>query len=256
MQSTKYTNKFIIMKKSLLILCLSVLGSSAMAQDIIVKTNADEIQAKVVKVTDSSIEYKKWHHLNGPSYEIAAKDVFIIQYQNGKREVISTDDISISTIGSYNQHSDAYPRYQGDVAVGYAVSVGEFSDYMNLDRVILETVHGVRINPYLFTGLGTGVNYFYSDKYFTEDYGLVVPAFLNLKGYYPISSNFSAYLTWDIGAAIGVAGYTDGSDFYTAIGPGVNFGGNGGGLRGDFSIRFQHMGEGFNAIMFRIGVVF
>ena len=29
-----------------------------------------------------------------------------------------------------------------------------------------------------------------------------------------------------------------------------------GGVQGDFSIRFQHMGEGLNAILFRIGIGF
>lgn len=54
-----------------------------------------------------------------------------------------------------------------------------------------------------------------------------------------------------------IGGYfNEGTEFYTSIGPGVTFGRQSGGVRGDFSIRFQHMGEGLNAILFRIGIGF
>ena len=72
-----------------------------------------------------------------------------------------------------------------------------------------------------------------------------------------VSSKAALNLSWDLGAAIGVGGYfNEGTEFYTSIGPGVTFGRQSGGVRGDFSIRFQHMGEGLNAILFRIGIGF
>lgn len=78
-----------------------------------------------------------------------------------------------------------------------------------------------------------------------------------MKGYLPVSSKAALNLSWDLGAAIGVGGYfNEGTEFYTSIGPGVTFGRQSGGVRGDFSIRFQHMGEGLNAILFRIGIGF
>lgn len=87
--------------------------------------------------------------------------------------------------------------------------------------------------------------------------GTVLPVFANVKGYLPVSSKAALNLSWDLGAAIGVGGYfNEGTEFYTSIGPGVTFGRQSGGVRGDFSIRFQHMGEGLNAILFRIGIGF
>lgn len=133
-------------------------------------------------------------------------------------------------------------------------------------RIVFETVHGVRINPYLFAGVGLGINYFYKDLYIynywgsiLEGYrgGIVLPVFANVKGYLPISRKVALNLSWDLGAAIGIGGYfNEGTEFYTSIGPGVTFGRQSGGVRGDFSIRFQHMGEGLNAILFRIGIGF
>lgn len=249
------------MKKLLFIICLSIFGSSAMAQDVLLKKNGDEIQVKVVKVTDSYIEYKKWDNIDGPSYEVPAKDVFLIKYQNGSRDVIST-----TTGNSRTMDFGKFPRYQGEVAFAFGLGVGELSDYISTNRLVFETVHGVRINPHLFAGLGVSINYFYTQygyyydgygDYTEESGGTVLPVFLNIKGYYPVSDKASLYASWDLGAAVGIGGYTNGgTEFYTSIGPGVNFGKPQGGIRGDFSIRFQHMGPYMNAILFRVGVTF
>ena len=65
------------------------------------------------------------------------------------------------------------------------------------------------------------------------------------------------YLSWDLGAAMGIGGYfSSGTEFYTSIGPGISFGRQNKGVRGDFSIRFQHIGTGLNALLFRIGLGF
>ncbi|MDR1847160.1 MAG: PorT family protein [Bacteroidales bacterium] len=59
------------------------------AQDIITKTNGDEIQVKVTKITDTQIEYKKFSNPDGPVYTINKKEIFRIKYENGETEVIS-----------------------------------------------------------------------------------------------------------------------------------------------------------------------
>lgn len=82
----------------------------------------------------------------------------------------------------------------------------------SISRIVFETVHGVRINPYLFAGVGLGINYFYKDIYFSNGWniyelgnsGTVLPVFANVKGYLPVSSKAALNLSWDLGAAIGV----------------------------------------------------
>ena len=136
------------------------------------------------------------------------------------------------------------------------------SKVLNTDRIHFETVHGVRINPYLFAGLGLGFDYFYGllndyDGYYEEEDTMgVLPVFVDFKGYCPVSPKASIYLAWDLGAAVGVSGLAQGTEFYTSIGPGIDFGGSKGGPRGNFGIRFQHMGEGLNAVLFRVGCSF
>ena len=231
------------------------------AQDIILKKDASEIEAKVTKVGSTDIEYKRWDNLDGPTYTIPTGEVFIIKYENG-----TTDKMSDYSVRSRSGHSrfvtnETFPKYQGEVALAYGLGVGDVSKVLNTDRIFFETVHGVRINPYLFTGLGLGFGYFYGlldDYYYEEgdDTMGMLPVFVDFKGYCPVSPKTSVYLAWDLGAAVGVSGIAEGTEFYTSIGPGVSFGGSKGGARGDFGIRFQHMGEGLNAILFRVGCSF
>lgn len=132
--------------------------------------------------------------------------------------------------------------YQGELGVGFGYGFGD------ANSVLIETVHGLRFNPYLFTGLGVGINYY-------DGFGLLTPA-LNMKGYYPVTRIIDLYLSWDIGAAVGIAEWGGDSDLYASIGPGINFGNRKGSPRGDFSIRVQRMGENSGTLIFRLGIVF
>ena len=58
------------------------------AQDIIYKTDGDEIKAKVLEVSEV-IKYKKADNADGPTYSIAKQDVFMIKYANGTKEMFS-----------------------------------------------------------------------------------------------------------------------------------------------------------------------
>ena len=250
------------MKKIFSILsCMLFLGTIS-AQDIIMKKDADEIEAKVTKVGRSDIEYKRWDNPDGPTYTIPVGEDFIIKYENGR-----TDKMSGYSARSQSGHArfaedEIFPKYQGEVALAYGLGVGYASKVLNTDRIHFETVHGVRINPYLFAGLGLGFDYFYGllndyDGYYEEEDTMgVLPVFVDFKGYCPVSPKASIYLAWDLWAAVGVSGLAQGTEFYTSIGPGIDFGGSKGGPRGNFGIRFQHMGEGLNAVLFRVGCSF
>jgi len=79
-------------------------------------------------------------------------------------------------------------RYQGEVGVGTAFGVGSNA----YDRFVLETVHGVRIGPRLFVGLGVAWNYYSargdmpddSFKEYTDGGRSFVPIFADMKIYF------------------------------------------------------------------------
>ncbi len=240
------------MKKSLLVLLCTLSYSAISAQDIIMKKNADEIQAKVTEIGTTEIKYRKWDNLNGPVYTIPVDEVFVIKYENG-----TTDKFAdLSATESRPKTSGKFPKYQGEIAVGYGVGVGAASDVINTDRIVVETVHGARINPYVFVGAGLGINYFYGllDDYNfyqgDDDTATILPLFADIKGYYPLSKKTAISLSLDLGAAIGIGGIAEGTEFYTSIGPEVQFG------KFNLGIRFQHMGTGLNAMLFRVGFTF
>jgi hypothetical protein len=175
------------MKRLIFIIASILLGQTVCAQDIIQKKDATEIQAKVLKITDTEIEYQRWDNPDGPIYTIPAEDVFTITYQNGSKEVISHFDSSRRSAADKQQFGKL-PRYQGEVAFAYGSAVSEGMQDL-FPRIVFETVHGVRINPYLFAGVGLGINYFYKDIYFSNGWniyelgnsGTVLPVFANVK---------------------------------------------------------------------------
>ena len=145
------------MKRLIFIIASILLGQVVCAQDIIQKKDATEIQAKVLKITDTEIEYKRWDNPDGPVYTIPAEEVFTITYPNGNKEVISHFDSSRRSAAG-KQRFGKLPRYQGEVAFAYGLAVSEGTGDL-FPRIVFETVHGVRINPYLFAGVGLGINY-------------------------------------------------------------------------------------------------
>lgn len=68
--------------------------SSAYAQDVITKSNGDDINAKIIEITQTEIKYKKYDHLDGPIYTLSLNDIFMVKYENGTKEIFSQDDKS------------------------------------------------------------------------------------------------------------------------------------------------------------------
>jgi len=79
------------MKKTATIILLLVSILSAHAQDIITKTNGDDIKAKVLEVTQTDIKYKRFESPDGPAYTISKADVLMIRYQDGTKDIFTTE---------------------------------------------------------------------------------------------------------------------------------------------------------------------
>lgn len=68
--------------------CMILLGmnTNLFSQDVIFLSNGNEINAKVIKIGDSEIEYKKWNNQEGPTYNEKTSNIFLIKYQNGEKD--------------------------------------------------------------------------------------------------------------------------------------------------------------------------
>lgn len=56
--------------------------------DIIISNEGEEIEAKIIEITETSIKYKSASQLDGPIRNIAIDKVFMIKYGDGTKEVI------------------------------------------------------------------------------------------------------------------------------------------------------------------------
>src|SRR5690606_16732770 len=79
------------MKKLMLTIILALtFVTLAKAQDIIIKIDQGEIKANVLEIKEDKIKYKLSEHQDGPTYNIEKREVFMIIYQNGKRETFTS----------------------------------------------------------------------------------------------------------------------------------------------------------------------
>ena len=109
-------------------------------------------------------------------------------------------------------------KYQGEVSGGFSIGVGKNA----YNRITLHTIQGAKIGDYFSTGLGCGLDWYhglypeYWEKQGKADAGeLVMPIYLNLKGYLPVESEVKPFLSFDVGYALGLtAGVSGLGGFY------------------------------------------
>lgn len=77
------------MKRFIFSLLIVLCSIGAFAQDVIILTDGNSIEAKVLKVNNSEIEYKKWNNLDGPVYTLNVNMITTIRYMNGEEESYS-----------------------------------------------------------------------------------------------------------------------------------------------------------------------
>jgi len=119
---------------------------------------------------------------------------------------------AFAAIGLFCQDLYSQSKYQGETSVGMAFGVSHRSD---TKIVVGETIHGIRFSNYFFAGIGIAAHYYWDMS------EVVMPGFLNIKGYYPLNSKFSPYASVDAGLGwkFGIGG---GGGVYFSQGIGLN----------------------------------
>lgn len=72
------------------------------AQDVIVKKDGSTVLCRIIEVNSSEVVYKKWSDLKGSNYVMNRSDASSINYQNGKRTVLSEEYNNQYTPGNQN----------------------------------------------------------------------------------------------------------------------------------------------------------
>ena len=75
------------MKKLLFVLFAVWSGAmTAAAQDLIVKTDASQVEARVLEISPDAVRYKRFSNPDGPTYVLPVAEIRYIRYANGEVE--------------------------------------------------------------------------------------------------------------------------------------------------------------------------
>lgn len=139
-----------------------------------------------------------------------------------KKITISLTIALLAIVGTANAQNSKV-KYQGDVQVGYSIGIGTLAS----DRINIHMINGVRINKYVSVGLGLGLDCYHSYDWYLNDYvgpELMMPIFLNARGYLPVSQKTDLFLSVDLGCSVGLtAGVTGMSGFMMTPAIGASF---------------------------------
>lgn len=81
------------MKRILPIWAAIVFGTgTAAAQDLIVKTDAGRIEARVTEISPDAVRYKRFSNPDGPTYVLPVSEIDYILYPNGERDTFKKPD--------------------------------------------------------------------------------------------------------------------------------------------------------------------
>lgn len=87
------------MKRKLLLMAVSfALVIPVLASDVIVKTNSQQIDAKILEVSKSEIRYKEADNLDGPVFVLSTDEISTITYSNGKKVSYHAAENGVSTL--------------------------------------------------------------------------------------------------------------------------------------------------------------
>jgi len=105
-------------------------------------------------------------------------------------------------------------KYQGEINTSYGIGVGT----LNINRFCIETVHGIRLNPDIFLGLGLGYNSLTNNGASVD----IIPIFANVKGYVP-SKGLKPFGSLDFGYGMGTGELSGLGGIYVCPAVGLSF---------------------------------
>lgn len=103
------------MKKILLIVVLFA-TQVTMAQDVIVTKQSERIDAKILKVTDKEVEYKKQNNPDGPTFTLSTSKIATIIYKSGDVQTFNVKDESESGTSTFKQRG-----FQSTISFGFSM---------------------------------------------------------------------------------------------------------------------------------------
>lgn len=200
------------MKRLLLVLVATMSVSlSAIAQDLIVLVNTEEIQAKVKTIGLQEVVYSKWNNLEGPTYTLPKSEIFFIKYANGQKETFSNQAQVLNT--AYIATKKSKENFSKSKFQGYTLLGADFNNILGGPSI--DASFGSLMSKYLYLGGGVGFHnligeYIALVKYMNEIYYTQTAEWMysiyittDLKLYTPNIGNFYPRFDISLGVAYG-----------------------------------------------------
>lgn len=92
------------MKRFLLMLLCAAAFVPMWAQDIIVTTTSERIDAKVIEVSETEVKYKRKDNPNGPTFVLSTSKIASIAYKNGKVQTFKQTTKPTNTTSTGNEN--------------------------------------------------------------------------------------------------------------------------------------------------------
>lgn len=112
------------MKRLIVLFLLAICSAGIVsAQDVIVKADGMEILSKIVEISDNEIRYRLYDQPGSPLRTIGKSEVFMIVYENGRRESFSAEVLERQQDGERTKSkSSGYKGNYVSLAAGYGMS--------------------------------------------------------------------------------------------------------------------------------------
>ena len=140
-----------IFSRAIFVMATLLTTLATWAQDIIITTDAQKIEAKILEVSKSEIRYKEKDNLDGPTFVLGTDEINSIIYSNGK-------------VVFYNQQSAETPKQEKPVETTQVAQVTIDKEDLSIAHV--ESFSGV----YVFTDcIPIGQYEILGDVYFNKE---------------------------------------------------------------------------------------
>jgi len=207
--------------KKILIILLAVFGFGIItnAQDIILKKDGSEIKAKVLEITDQQIKYKEFDFQDGPIRNINNSEVFMITYENGRREVFNKQNDTVSQTAAKKTTKNCAKKIASGIDLGLGGSFATKIGYVGRTPTFFAPSMGIRgtyhLNPYFgidFIKLNWITDVYTTKVYSYTPWQMRIQIMSGIRGNTPsFYKCISGYAVVRLGYAMHLAG---GTNFY------------------------------------------
>ncbi len=138
--------------------------------DNIILRSGEEISSKVIEVGVTEIKYRKCPKVSGPLYSVLKSDVFMIQYSNGKKDIMPEEKV----VQKKNEEEPVtwQPKPMAEEKSKFK-NYTTFGVYMwdSFDEVLSWNINSsVHFQPIYFFSVGIGSGLFFRKPYYNYYY--------------------------------------------------------------------------------------